>query len=199
MGTRTSPSPQTRRNWAIVAALALSGIAAVLSGVYFLFLPSGGYQGGRNPMFGVTILFSRHTWDAAHTWGGLVMIAVAALHLALHGPWVRMTGRRVVKAFSAGGQGLSRGAMRNIVLNVLVAASGLITAVTGIYLLFAPSGHGSSVAIGWDLVHTWSGVVMTLAAAAHLAIHWRWVTSVARRLVAPHRPIARPTGLPVEG
>ena len=87
MANRTNLSPQTRRNWLIVAALSLSGIVAVLSGVYFLYLPSGGYQGGRNPLYGVTILFSRDTWDALHTWGGLAMIAGAAVHLALHWAW----------------------------------------------------------------------------------------------------------------
>jgi len=183
MANRTSPSLQTRRNWLIVAALSLSGIVAALSGIYFLYLPSGGYQGGRNPMYGVTILFGRDTWGAMHTWGGLAMIAVVAVHLALHWAWVGMMGRRMLKAMTSRGHRLSRGARRNIALNVLVAASGLITAATGIYLLFAPSGHGSSQAVTWDLVHTWAGVVMTVAAVAHLAIHWRWVENVTRRLV----------------
>jgi hypothetical protein len=198
MGNRVSLSPQTRRNWLIAAALSLSGIAAVVSGVYFLFLPSGGYQGGRNPMYGVTILFDRHTWDAVHTWGGLAMIAVAALHLALHGPWMRMTGRRIVKAMASRSQGLPHGVRRNIALNVLVAASGLVTAVTGLVLLFAPAGHASGLAVAWDLAHTWSGVVMTVAAAAHLAIHWRWITSVTRRLATPGRTMPQPSGLPAK-
>ena len=146
-------------------------------------------------MYGVTVLFDRHTWDAVHMWGGLAMVAIAALHLALHGPWVRMTGRRVARAVASRGQGLPGGLRRNIALNVLVAASGLVTAVTGIVLLFAPSGHASGLSVAWDLVHTWSGVVMTLAAAAHLAIHWRWVTSVTRRLVAPRQATPQPSGL----
>ena len=55
-------SAKTKKNWLIDAALALGGVIAALSGIYFLFLPSGGYKGGRNPMYGVTILFERHTW-----------------------------------------------------------------------------------------------------------------------------------------
>jgi hypothetical protein len=43
MGNRTNLAPQTRRNWLIDAALFLGGIVAVLSGVYFLFVPSEGF------------------------------------------------------------------------------------------------------------------------------------------------------------
>jgi hypothetical protein len=32
-----------------IAALIISAVAAAFSGIYFLFLPTGGYQGGRNP------------------------------------------------------------------------------------------------------------------------------------------------------
>ena len=54
-------STQTRNNWLIDAGLALSAVTAMISGIYFLYLPVGGYQGGRNPMYGVHILFERHT------------------------------------------------------------------------------------------------------------------------------------------
>jgi hypothetical protein len=56
----------------------------VLSGIYFLFVPFGGYRGGRNPVYGVTILFSRHAWDGLHTWSGVLMIAAAVFHLTIH-------------------------------------------------------------------------------------------------------------------
>ncbi len=52
-----------RNKWLLFAVVFLSGLVAALSGIYFLFVPSGGYQGGRNPTYGLTILFSRHTWD----------------------------------------------------------------------------------------------------------------------------------------
>jgi drug/metabolite transporter (DMT)-like permease len=89
--------------------------------------------------------------------------------------------------------------VRNTALNVLVALSGLATAVTGIYLLFAPSGHGSSQAVAWDLVHTWAGVVMIVAAAAHLAIHWRWVKNVTLRLLPAKPRASQPAEAPVRG
>ena len=77
-------SRQTRMNWVIDAAVFLGGIVAALSGIYFLFLPSSGYQGGRNPAYGITILFDRHSWSDLHTWGGVIMIAAIAVHFAIH-------------------------------------------------------------------------------------------------------------------
>ena len=42
-------SMQTRKNWLIDAAVFVGGLVAALSGIYFLYLPSGGYQGGAQP------------------------------------------------------------------------------------------------------------------------------------------------------
>jgi hypothetical protein len=86
--TRGSVSSQTRNNWLIDAVLLAGALTAAITGVYFLFLPTGGYQGGRNPMYGVTILFDRHTWDVLHTWFGALMIGAAAIHLTAHWGWV---------------------------------------------------------------------------------------------------------------
>jgi len=62
----------------------MSALLAALSGIYFLFLPVSGYQGGRNPMYGVTVLFERSAWDDLHTWGGVVMIAICGNPPDLH-------------------------------------------------------------------------------------------------------------------
>ncbi|MBN1886820.1 MAG: DUF4405 domain-containing protein [Thermoflexales bacterium] len=181
-----SMSKQTRANWLVDAALFFSALLAALSGIYFLFLPSGGYQGGRNPMYGVTILFDRHTWDGLHTWGGVAMIAAVVIHFALHWKWVvSMTGR-MAKGLRGQGNGLNAYGRFNVALDALVGISFLLVAVSGVYFLFAPHGHGTSVGFIfshtiWDLVHTWSGVVMIVAAVIHFAIHWRWVVNVTKR------------------
>jgi hypothetical protein len=193
MSKRIRMSMQTRTNWLIDAAIFLGGLVAALSGVYFLFLPSGGYQGGRNPAYGVTILFSRHAWDDLHTWGGVLMIVAALLHLAIHWSWVKMMGRRVVNTLRSGRTGLSRGSRLNLALNAVVAVSFLITAASGVYFLFAPAdgfqggrNPGWDVTFlfsrtTWDLIHTWAGVVFIGAAAVHFWIHWRWVKNVTLR------------------
>ena len=98
MSKRITMSRQTRTNWLIDAAVFVGALLAALSGIYFLFLTSGGYQGGHNPTYGVKILLERHTWSDIHTWGGVLMIVAVVIHLALHWRWVKMMSKRVVTA-----------------------------------------------------------------------------------------------------
>lgn len=189
-------SNQTRANWLIDLAVFIGGILAGLSGIYFLFLPSGGYQGGRNPMYGITIFFERHTWSDIHLWGGVLMIAAIAVHLTIHWEWVKRMSRRSVKAVLGRNGSLSRGSWLNIAIDLAVAISFMVCALTGIYFLFAPSGGlqgGSDTGFlfsrtTWDLIHTWSGVMLGVAAAIHFAIHWRWVKNVSARFFLSLRP-----------
>ncbi len=201
-------STQNRNHWLIDALLLLGAVVAALSGIYFLFLPSGGYQGGRNPLYGVTILFSRHTWEAVHMWGGVVMIGVAMVHLALHWRWVQMMARRNLGSLLSRRSLLSRKAAGNLILDVVVAVSFLLTAASGITFLYAPSGGfqgGRNVGwdpgflfsrATWDLIHTWAGVVLIGAAVVHFWIHWRWVTQMTRRIFTPSASRSRPGRLP---
>jgi cytochrome b subunit of formate dehydrogenase len=67
----------------------LIGIAFVIvafSGLVRLFAgPSGGCQGGRNPLYLKPILFfSRSTWKELHNWSGILMILGVLGHFVLH-------------------------------------------------------------------------------------------------------------------
>jgi hypothetical protein len=184
---------QARKKWLLDAIIFLSGLVAALSGIYFLFVPSGGYQGGRNPMYGLTILFSRHTWDDLHTWSGVLMIAVAVLHFAIHWRWVKVMSKHTVKALLSRETKLSKGPRLNVAINMLVAVSFLLTAVSGIYFLFVPSGGFQGgrnpgwdlmflfSRTTWDLIHTWAGVVFIGAAVVHFWIHWRWIKTMTQQ------------------
>lgn len=211
MSARIGVSARTRRSWLIDATAFTGGLVSVLTGIYFLFLPSGGYEGGRNPMYGITILFDRHTWENLHTWGSLVMIAAVAVHLVLHWPWVRMTARRVKKALLHKGT-LGSGSVKfNIVINALIGISFFICALSGAYFLLAPSGgfQGGSnpnwdpgilfSRTTWDLIHTWSGVLMSAAIVVHFAIHWRWVKQVTRALYRSLVQKPEPKRVPAAG
>lgn len=194
---------QTRQNWLIDAAVFLGALLASLSGFYFLILPTGGYQGGRNALYGVIFLFGRPTWDDLHTWGGILMIAAVAVHFAIHWAWVKGMGRRVALALRGQSGRFSRGAKVNIILDLTVALSFLVTAVSGLYFLALPAGYQGGRTPGWDpaflfsratwdLIHTWAAVVMIVAAVLHLAIHWRWVVKVTQRFFLSLRPASRP-------
>ena len=165
---------------------------AGLTGIYFLYLPSGGYEGGRNPTYGLIILFGRDMWSDLHTWGGVVMILAVVIHLAIHWQWVMMMSRRIGRAIVGKGKGFSQGAKINLGINLVIGISFLITAVSGIYFLFLPHGYQGGRNPGWDpgllfsrttwdLVHTWSAVVIILAGSLHFLIHWRWIVNVTRR------------------
>jgi len=202
MAKARSISWQTRKNWMIDAAVFLGGILAVLTGIYFLYLPSGGYQGGRNPLHGLTILFSRHTWSDIHTWAGILMILAVVNHIAIHWEWVKMMGRRMIRTLRGRGIKFSRGVKVNLVIDLMIALGFLVTALSGIYLLFLPTGYQGGLTAGWDpnflfrpvtwdLMHTWAGVAMTVAVTLHFVIHWRCVVNVTRRFLQLPEQAAR--------
>jgi hypothetical protein len=177
-------SLQTRINWLIDVSAFVGGLIASLTGIYFLFLPSDGYRGGRNPYYGITILFDRHTWSNLHTWLGIAMIVAALAHLTIHWAWVKTMTKRVIVAVTARGTKMSTGAKINVAIDAIVAISFIITAISGLYFFFFPDSSRVTVVFTsttWDLIHTWSGVVMIVAVVTHLAIHWRWITNVTSR------------------
>jgi hypothetical protein len=186
-------SKQTRKNWWTDAALFCSAVIAVLSGIYFLFLPSGGYQGGRNPLYNVQFLFTHQTWDDLHTWGGVAMIAAASLHLAFHWKWVVSMARRIFGELFGHNAGMNARGRWNLVLNLVVGLGFLFTALSGVYFLFFPGGRGATDPLiiftrtTWYLIHTWAGVVLIAGAILHFATHWKWVVKVTRNLLTPAR------------
>jgi len=81
-------SNKARIHYALDAVIALAFILSAVSGVV-LWLGGGGYQGGRNPAYQVTILgLGRAAWNDLHFWTSLVMMAGVGLHLALHWRWI---------------------------------------------------------------------------------------------------------------
>ncbi|MCO6453350.1 MAG: DUF4405 domain-containing protein [Caldilineales bacterium] len=188
---QSRPSLTTQLNWWLDAAVALGAALSILTGIYFLYLPIGGYQGGRNPTYGIRILFERHTWDDLHMWGGLLMIVAVIVHLWYHRSWVGMMTRKMAATLRGEGGRLSRGAKVNILVDSIIAISFLLTAVSGIYFLFEPArGAFLITSATWDVIHTWAAVTLVLAAIAHLYIHWLWVTKVTAKMFRPRRPIS---------
>ncbi len=182
--SKRSLSLQTRINWLIDASVFIGGVIASISGIYFLFLPSGGYRGGRNPFYGITIFFNRHTWEDLHTWLGIVMIIAALVHLMIHWTWIKMMIKRTIDVVRTRDSKMSQGAKINLAIDAIVGISFIITAISGLYFFFFPEGSRVFVLFNnatWDLVHTWSGVIMIIAILVHLAIHWHWITNVTSR------------------
>ena len=182
-------SIKTRNNIILDMFLLISGLIVILSGIYFLFLPIGGFQGGRNPFYNVIIFFERHTWDDIHTWSSVAIMALAALHIPLHWQWiVKMTKTGFRSLF--GKSKLNKHSSFNLAINILIGISGLICGLSGLYFLFLPATPTwIFTPLVWDLIHTWSGVVMTAVGILHFGIHWKWVVKVlgkyGKALIAP--------------
>lgn len=176
-------SAQTRNNILLDMPMLVSGLVSVLTGIYFLFLPVGGFQGGRNPFYGVVIFFERHTWGDIHTWSSVIILALAALHIPIHWSWITKMTRSGARAV-LGKSNLNKFSKFNLFINVLIGLSGLVCGLSGLYFLFepvlVPAGGAGWIftPLAWDMIHTWSGVVVTAAAILHFAIHWRWVVKV---------------------
>ncbi|MBN1429564.1 MAG: DUF4405 domain-containing protein [Anaerolineae bacterium] len=177
-------SRKTILNWLIDAGLFLSALAAIISSIYFLYFPNG-YQGGRNLWYDVRIVFERAAWSDIHTWSGVLMIVAVVVHLAIHTKWIELMGKRLFTSHRHSAAPMSKGAKINVGVNAVVALSFLLTAISGIYFLFVPGGSNRPTVLftptGWDMIHTWAGIIMTVAALIHFAIHWRWVTKVTVR------------------
>ncbi len=179
-------SKTTRINYTLVALVLISALPAILSGIYFLFLPWGGYSGGRNPTYGITILFDRHTWEELHRLTGIAMTIIAAVHAVIHWKWFLGLFKRIGNRLARRGLSpLNSKARPNVIINSIIAVSFVLTAASGLYFFFAGE-HTSQTFIfdptTWDLIHTWAGIVMTSAALFHFGIHWLWVTKVTSKL-----------------
>ena len=183
-------SSETRNNWLIDAVVFSGAFIASISGIYFLFLPVGGYQGGRNPMYGIRIFFERSTWGDLHMWSGIIMIAAAIVHIAIHWEWITGMTIRMFKDVFGRNIKLNNRSRFNVTINMMIGISFLVAALSGIYLLFFPGGaYGVTdpmwvfTRTTWDLIHTWAGILMIAAALVHFVIHWKWVLKVTRKFM----------------
>ncbi len=181
---RGAPNRRTVAHWITVFLLSVSGLLTVLTGIYFLVFPAGGYQGGRNPEYGKTFLFDRDVWTSIHSWAGIVMIAVAIFHIALHWKWMVEMGRRSLDV----ARGRRKPFNRKIWMRLaVISVTGLVfagVAASGIYFFVLPQGRESRFVVflftrsTWDLIHTWTSIALIVAGVVHLSQRWRWVTRV---------------------
>ena len=185
----SSLTSKLRQNWWVDAILALGALVAIVSSLYFLAFPIGGYQVGRNFYYDFTVIFSRQTWDIIHTWSGVAMVMAALIHILMHWGWIKGTINRTWQVIRSKREGFGSRLTYNILLDAIIAVSFLICAISGVYFMFfAQSGPSSDVILfsksTWDLIHTWSGVTMTITAILHFVLHWKWVTNITKKMFA---------------
>ena len=187
-------TPKLRQNWWIDAVLAFSAITAVLSSFYFLAFPVNGFQGGRNPYYNFVLIFDRHGWDFLHTWSGVAMILAALIHIFIHWDWIIKTAGRTWSVVTGRRKAFGSRLTYNIILDAFLALCFLLCSISGVYFLLFPHG-GTRLqtylfsAITWDLIHTWSGVLMVISAILHFVLHWKWITNITTKVIKPGHPV----------
>ena len=184
---QSSLSPKLRNNWWIDAALAIGALTAILSSLYFLAFPDGGFQGGRNPYYDLRVILNRQEWDILHTWSGIVMIFAALVHIIIHWDWITGTVGRTWQVIIGKRTSFGSRLTYNIILDAVIGISFIICAISGMYFMFfAESGPTGEIILfsktTWDLIHTWSGVLMTITAVLHFILHWKWITNITGKM-----------------
>ena len=180
--------PRTLVRWATACLLSAAGVVATATGIYFLFSPSGGYRGGRNPLYDVGFLLSRGTWNDVHTWSGLVMVVLAVVHLVIHWRWLAEMARRTGAVLVGRRKPFNPKVWARIATVLAVALPFVAVVASSLYFLFSPGGtgaRGGSVGSSflfsrsrWDLVHTWASVIFIVAVAVHLTMRRKWLARV---------------------
>ena len=85
-------------NYWIDVIIGIAFFLSVLSGLVLFLGPSGGYEGGRNPAYGRTVLLlGRHTWGELHTWSSIAMAAGVFGHLILHWNWILCMTKKLLR------------------------------------------------------------------------------------------------------
>ena len=119
---------------------------------------------------------------AIHEWLGLGIGLALLLHLTLHWDWVVRT---TVKLFARGGRdrGIWLLNLALLVVMTLCVLSGVLISQVALYQL------GISVHPGpfWTNMHDTTSKLTLILASVHVAVRWRWIASVARRLLGPRR------------
>lgn len=180
---KSNLSPKLRYNWLIDALLFLGALLAVLTGIYFLVYPVGGYMGGRNPDYGVIFIFGRETWEVLHDWTGIAMIAAALIHIVFHWKWILGTLKRIFRTVSHKAERFGNRLFWTIVVDAFIAIGFLLSAISGLYFFFAiKDANWLLLDTTWDTVHTWSSDVMIMAAFIHILLHWDWIKNITAKM-----------------
>lgn len=91
---------------------------------------------------------------------------------------------------------MSSKAKMNFALDLVVAAAGVLSAVSGIVLLLVPGGYqgGANPYYGqdvlwlghhqWSDLHTWTSLVAIAGVLVHLVLHWKWIVCMFKRGLA---------------
>jgi cytochrome b561 len=128
----------------------------------------------------------RLTGVAIHEWLGLAVGAAVITHLLFHWSWIVGVTRRFFGK-------VNWGSRLSYLLNALLFVAFTAIIFTGVMIsevampLFGVQFERDGL---WTMLHRFASDASVFLIGLHVALHWRWIVSVARRLlsrVAPRR------------
>jgi hypothetical protein len=90
-------------------------------------------------------------------------------------------------------------------VDLAIGGALVFSAISG--LVFLLPGDATTGVLGisyqvWNSLHTWSSLALIAGVGAHLALHWKWMVSMTRRMLSPtgrrEAPKAAPEPAPAE-
>jgi len=89
---------KAKMNYLLDAVIALAFVVSTVTGLAFVAMGSGGYQGGQNAGCQTAFLgIGRAAWSDLHIWGSLIMITGVVIHLVLHWQWIVCMTKKMVR------------------------------------------------------------------------------------------------------
>ena len=120
--------------------------------------------------------FSRNVWVAVHICFGVVGLAGIVFHIVWHWDWLKaLRGRRL--------SGMPKKLRANRVVDRIMWITYIATNVFGAIAWVLHFGDDIYVVRVPDRLHVVFGIAWTILAIAHLALHWKWITSTSQRCI----------------
>jgi hypothetical protein len=131
-------------------------------------------------LLGFTVAYSYGwTGDVIHEWLGLALALAMLLHLTLHWDWVVRTTRRLINPRGRDKVIWIVNLALLVAMTLCITSGILISRIALPYLHIYPLGGPF-----WSRLHLLSAEVTLGLVPVHLALRWRWLLRVGRRLLS---------------
>ena len=162
---------RTERNYWLDTTIFASLLITIITGfILWLVIP--------HKLDIVFLGFSRNVWVAVHISFGMMGLAGVILHIVWHWGWLKaLRGRRL--------SGMPKKLRVNRVVDRIMWITYIATNVFGAMAWALHFGDDIYVVRVPDRLHVVFGIAWTILTSAHLALHWKWITSTTQRCIVP--------------